>query len=75
MTTCRYGDVVLVTFPFTNLQTTMICTLNLLADCRFAPNPPYAMILIISEVEHCPIIDAILLRPRRMNCSVELTCS
>ncbi len=53
MTTCRYGDVVLVTFPFTNLQTTKKRPAVIISSLSYnQARPDFILMAINSQVKN-----------------------
>ncbi len=53
MTTCRYGDVVLVTFPFTNLQTTKKRPAVIISSLSYnQARPDFILMAITSQVKN-----------------------
>ena len=53
MTTCRYGDVVLVTFPFTNLQTTKKRPAVIITSLSYnQARPDFILMAITSQVKN-----------------------
>lgn len=52
MTTCRYGDVVLVTFPFTNLQTTKKRPAVIISSLSYQQTrPDFILMAITSQIK------------------------
>ena len=53
MTTCRYGDVVLVPFPFTNLQTTKKRPAVIISSLSYnQARPDFILMAITSQVKN-----------------------
>ncbi|HNN87510.1 MAG TPA: type II toxin-antitoxin system PemK/MazF family toxin [Pseudomonadales bacterium] len=55
MTLCSFGDVVLIGFPFTNLQTTKQRPAVVISDFFYQQNRPDAILMAITSQIHQPL--------------------